>query len=84
MADASSRLNQASGAPATGDDSSSAIESPFDAIRATVATEGRTRTRIQLLQDHYMFINGARLHVYVLRIIGMDSGITTEVRTSMS
>lgn len=42
---------------------------------------GQRGVRIQLLCDHYMSINGTQLRTYVLRIVGQESGQTSEVCT---
>ncbi len=37
--------------------------------------------RVQLLQDSYIFVNGAQLRTYVLRISGTTSGQVVQVHT---
>lgn len=39
--------------------------------------------RVIFVEDGYPFVNGAHLQIYRLSIIGLDSGLTAEVRTAL-
>ncbi len=59
----------------------------FEAIRVavnvkqTIDAPGGGDTKVELLEDYYMFIGGARLRTYILRITGRTSGSISEVDT---
>ncbi len=55
----------------------------FDAaaqdVKRTIRALAGGDARVQLLQDHYLFIAGARLRTFVLRVSGKTSGAVAEV-----
>ncbi len=55
----------------------------FDAaaleVKQTIEKLAGGDARVQLLQDHFVFINTARLRTFVLRISGKTSGVVAEV-----